>query len=311
MKIANIPRISVERLHEKILEGNAPILVDVLSEEQYLKNHIEGSVNICVYDLSFIKHIMEQFPDKNSVIVCYGYDNSEFDASSAVEKLVINDYQNVFVLKNGIEGWLKHGLTLKGTDGKLSSPDEFISYDEGRYSVDTERSSLFWIGRNADFEHSGTVKIKKGLLKLTSDEATGFVVVDMTTIKNTSLQEGNLKKMLIDHLFSEDFFFVKLFNEATFYIKSVTLNRTVLSAPNSIIKGFLEMRGVKKNMQFTATLSNTSQDGILTVNTHIFVDRTEWGAIYGSSRYFKFLGKHLVYDGVTIELRLVLNKILD
>lgn len=311
MESSNIQQISVSELFKQMSNGFTGVVLNVLPAEQFEKNHISGSINLCVYETSFISEFIRRFSDWSKMIICYGYDDDTHDAVSAAEKLVMNGYENVCVLEGGIVAWDKAGLSLSGSDGELSETDEFVNVSEGAYNVDPVRSSLVWIGRNAQTEHQGTVPVKTGQINICSDGVTGKVTVDMTQIKNTNLEDPNLNRLLVEHLLSEDFFFVKWFREAIFDIESVTLNRTVLSAPNAIVNGIFEMRGVRKPMSFTATLSNTSQEDTLTVNTHIFVDRTEWGAIYGSSRFFKFLGKHLVYDGVTIELRLVLSRIVQ
>jgi hypothetical protein len=37
------------------------------------------------------------------------------------------------------------------------------------------------------------------------------------------------------------------------------------------------------------------------------LDRTRWGVIYGSARFFKHLSYHIVYDLISIDLRVVLG----
>lgn len=37
---------------------------------------------------------------------------------------------------------------------------------------------------------------------------------------------------------------------------------------------------------------------------HFDIDRTRWGVICGSSRFFKHLGMHLVYDPISIQVRI-------
>jgi len=42
--------------------------------------------------------------------------------------------------------------------------------------------------------------------------------------------------------------------------------------------------------------------------THFDMDRTRWGVIYGSSRFFEHLGMHLVFDLISFQIRLVFEE---
>ena len=42
-----------------------------------------------------------------------------------------------------------------------------------------------------------------------------------------------------------------------------------------------------------------------TAEAHFDIDRTRWKVIYGSSRFFKHLGMHLVFDLISIQCRIV------
>jgi hypothetical protein len=41
----------------------------------------------------------------------------------------------------------------------------------------------------------------------------------------------------------------------------------------------------------------------VSIEAHFDLDRTTWNVLYGSSSYFEHLGMHLVYDLITVELR--------
>jgi len=53
-----------------------------------------------------------------------------------------------------------------------------------------------------------------------------------------------------------------------------------------------------------ATVTKTPENG-LAAEAHFDVDRTRWNIIYGSTRYFEHLGMHLVFDHISIQLRIV------
>ena len=41
------------------------------------------------------------------------------------------------------------------------------------------------------------------------------------------------------------------------------------------------------------------------MESHFDIDRTRWGITYGSPRFFERLGMHLVFDLISIQLRIV------
>ena len=71
------------------------------------------------------------------------------------------------------------------------------------------------------------------------------------------------------------------------------------------MSGALLLRGVRGPLAFFATVSPRS-GGSLAVEAHFELDRTRWGIIYGSARFFQHLGMHAVFDPVSIALRLEL-----
>ena len=126
----------------------------------------------------------------------------------------------------------------------------------------------------------------------------------MHSLKNLNLEGNEWQPVLIAHLKSDDFFFAEKFPTALFTIDSAQKIGESLSAPNFEVEGTLELRGVRNDMKFLATISNLA-DGAITAEAHFDFDRTQWKIIYGSSRYFEHLGMHLVFDPISIELRIV------
>jgi len=68
----------------------------------------------------------------------------------------------------------------------------------------------------------------------------------------------------------------------------------------------LELRGVKAQQHFAATVSKTPENGLI-AEAHFDIDRTRWGIIYGSARFFEYLGMHLVFDLISVQVRIVAN----
>ena len=94
-----------------------------------------------------------------------------------------------------------------------------------------------------------------------------------------------------------------MFPKATFILDAAeVVESPTLGLPNFDVKGTFELRGVKADMHLLATV-NRRVDGSVSIEAHFDLDRTRWDVLYGSSRFFEHLGMHLVYDLITIELR--------
>lgn len=64
------------------------------------------------------------------------------------------------------------------------------------------------------------------------------------------------------------------------------------------------MHGTINPLRFAA-LSGFTADGVPAAQASFSFDRTEWGVIYGSGKFFKRLAGHLVSDLIELELRVV------
>ncbi|MBI4772778.1 MAG: YceI family protein [Deltaproteobacteria bacterium] len=147
--------------------------------------------------------------------------------------------------------------------------------------------------------------MSKGEFRVRDSVIEGDFEIDMRSIKNVDLEGDDLQPVLIEHLKSDDFFFVKLFPKAVVVIESGKLiGDAPMGAANYDIQGSLSLRGVSADIRFPATIGRTS-DGAISVEAHFDLDRTRWNVIYGSGRFFEHLGMHLVYDAVSIELRVL------
>jgi polyisoprenoid-binding protein YceI len=119
------------------------------------------------------------------------------------------------------------------------------------------------------------------------------------------VQDDEFQPVLIAHLKSDDFFLTKLFPTAKFKILSSTpVKEPFLSVPNYKINGTLELRGLKAQQDFMATVTKTPENGVA-AEAHFDIDRTRWNIIYGSTRFFEHLGMHLVFDMISIQVRIV------
>jgi polyisoprenoid-binding protein YceI len=133
----------------------------------------------------------------------------------------------------------------------------------------------------------------------------GEFEIDMNSIQNINLEGDELQPILVNHLKSDDFFFTDRFPRASFQFEKATpAAEAFTSFPNYDIEGILDLCGVKADLRFPATLNETAEEKLV-AEAHFDFDRTRWGIIYGSSRFFEHLGMHLVFDLVSIQIRIV------
>ncbi len=301
-----ITTVTHEKLRAWMEQGRGLVVIDILPGDVYRERHLPGAKNACVYEVVFPQQIEAIVPDRSREIVVYGSRIASMDAATAAEKLARLGYQRVYVLSGGLAAWREASYPLEGeaVDG-TPDPGTRLTLPEGVYAVDTEQSVVEWSGRNPNGRHFGTIKLAGGEITVRGLEISGSFTIDMSTIKNVDLEGNEWQPVLLAHLESDDFFFIKLFPTARFTITSAGLvGDPTLSSPNLEVEGILELRGVRNSLSFPATVS-TLADGRIAAEAHFDLDRTRWSVIYGSSRFFEHLGMHLVFDPITIQLRIV------
>lgn len=224
----------------------------------------------------------------------------------AAEKLEQEGYRHINVLKGGIKAWRSDGLPLEGAAvDEPDDPQTLLKLEDRSYRVDTQQSIIEWTGRNPNTSHFGNINIAAGELVVKDGIITGSFDIDMTSITNKSLDGDELQPVLIAHLKSDDFFLTRFFPTAKFKILSgKPIEQPFLTVPNYAINGTLELRGIKAQQDFLATVSQTAENG-LAAEAHFDIDRTKWNIIYGSTRFFEHLGMHLIFDLISIQVRIV------
>ena len=162
-------------------------------------------------------------------------------------------------------------------------------------TVDTEKSSIAWVGKKVLGQHNGTVNIKSGELEYAEGRLSGGTFeIDMATIACLDL-DGGMRGKLEGHLKSPDFFDVANFPTASFTITNVTAGEN--GAYN--ITGDLTIKGITNSLSFSAT----SEDG--SFNADIKVDRTLYNVRYGSGKFFDNLGDKTINDDFELAVSLV------
>jgi rhodanese-related sulfurtransferase/polyisoprenoid-binding protein YceI len=298
-----VASLSPAQLQQRMSDSRPPLVIDVLTGDHYRKVHLSGARNACVFEVSFMDQVAAITADRNAPIVVYGAGAESRDVATAAEKLRRGGYRSVAVLEGGIDQWRRDGFALDGEEVDApDDPETILQLVDGRYDVDGAQSRLEWCGRNPGTRHVGTLALAGGEFSVAGGQVTGFFDVDMTSMDNINLAGDPLQPVLIAHLKSEDFFLVDRYPRARFTVeRAQPVDPPFTSVPNYRVSGSLACRGIQAPLAFPATLHQRA-DGTLLAEAHFDFDRTLWNVIYGSSRFFRHLGMHLVFDLISVQV---------
>lgn len=293
--------ITAIELHEMLKGGEAVTVIDTLPPEYYEQGHIPGALNACVYEMVFLDRMGELQENRDSRLVVYGSSDRSHGAEVAVEKLKRAGYHDVYELAGGLEAWSGKGFRLESSGS--GQTEEALVIADGLYAIDAAASRLEWSGRNIAKRHHGTIAVSRGSISIENGlPLSGEFVLDMNAIVNLDLEDEAFNSMLIRHLKSDDFFDVARYPTATYRLGTAeALPGATPGSPNYLLKGVLELKGKQRSLNLAAEVAVMEQ-GVLKARAACDFDRTLWGVIYGSGRFFEKLGMHLVSDLVTVEI---------
>ncbi|MEM9283335.1 MAG: YceI family protein [Verrucomicrobiota bacterium] len=277
-------------------------LLDVRLADDFQAAHLEGAKNNCVFEVTFGDRLAETAPFAEMTTVVYGAHDKSHEANAAAEKLHRLGYTDVRILEGGIEGAQTSGLPIvEGTQlpALPSAPD-------GRLEIDVEASSVEWLGRNLVNKHWGKAPIESGYLNFKTGELTGGeIVIDLLGLTSDDLAGSDLHDVLIAHLHNDDFFDVTNHPKAILTITQATpLEDRSSGEPNLKVLADLTLRGQTYPIEFVAAAGLTPE-GAAAAQAAFAIDRTRWGVLYGSGKFFKRLAGHLVNDLIEFQIKIV------
>ncbi len=168
------------------------------------------------------------------------------------------------------------------------------------------KTTVSWDADKIVGGHNGTINASAGVLNAKGGKLVGGnFIFDINTIKCLDIpadDENNGK--LIGHLKAEDFFDVAKYPSAAFQITSVNEKDG-----KTIIAGNLTVKGVKKNIEFPASVNIAGNSATIT-SEEFTIDRTEFNLKYNSGKFADpaKLGDYLIKDNVGIKISVVATK---
>jgi polyisoprenoid-binding protein YceI len=304
MKSNSYEILNSESLRHWLESNPEGLLINVLPEDAFDEARIPGSKNACTYEMAFIETMKRLAPDPNAELVVYGESGKTLEADAAIEKLKQAGYLNAKIFKGGLAAWKEAGFPVEGLGVSLESA---ITPADGNYRLDTSSSVIRWTGRNLFNHHEGSLKLSSGSADLKGGnlESAQFAI-DMNAITCGDISDSQMNGMLITHLKSEDFFWVDEFPSASFVSRSVSpIAGATPGSKNWTVTGDLTLRGVTAEVTFPAVVA-MKPEGILVAQAEFSIDRTRWGVVYGSGKFFARLAHHVVNDDVQLHLKLFL-----
>jgi polyisoprenoid-binding protein YceI len=268
-------------------------------DEAFAEKRIPGSKHACVYEVAFLEAVEKLEVGKDDPIVVYGL-NDDFGASKlAVERLQSAGYANSTALDGGLDAWFSAGFSVEG-EGEASS-----RVPDGRYQIDLEKSVFRWTGRNLFNQHNGRIALSEGFLETQHGHLSGgSVTLDMTKMSCSDIKDEKMAGYLIDHLESDDFFSVADHPTAGFELSDVQpLDVVGPGDSNLVVLGSMQLRGKKKALEFKA--QEVFLGGQYGLQGRFKINRTRFGSVYGSGKFFEKLGQHVVNDKVTVSFQLI------
>lgn len=172
----------------------------------------------------------------------------------------------------------------------------------GNYTLDTEGSSLGWLGKKLTGQHAGNVRIQEGAITIDSSGnlTDAHFVIDMQTISCTDIADSADNADLVSHLKDPDFFDVATFPIASFRMTDAKPGEK----GRTDVNGLLTIKDKSNAQIIPATV--VFKDSVLEISAAFSIDRTRWDVVYNS---LKTLGDKVKDRAIDDDIRFTLHLI--
>lgn len=168
-----------------------------------------------------------------------------------------------------------------------------------KVEVNTQKSTITWLGKKIGGQHEGNIQVKSGSFELKNDQIeAGTFVIDMTSITCTDLEDAGYNQKLVDHLKSDDFFGVEKFPTADL---SVTKSSKFING-KATVTGDVTIKGKTESISFDVVKTGNEY------TAQIELDRSKFNVRYGSNSFFDNLGDKAIDDIFILAIKLVVNE---
>ena len=173
-----------------------------------------------------------------------------------------------------------------------------------KFQIQKSSSTVNWTGKKVLGLHTGNINVACGSIELEDNKINGGeIVIDMTSINITDIDDPKTNQDFKGHLFNDDFFAVDKFSTSQLIINE----GTALGNNQFQLKAVLTIKDISHPVSFPAKVE------VFTDTLHslgeIVIDRTLYNIRYGSGKFIDNLGDKLIYDDFVLQFKLVAQKI--
>ena len=169
-----------------------------------------------------------------------------------------------------------------------------------KFKIQKVSSTVNWTGKKVLGLHTGSINIANGYIDISDNTIIGGeILIDMTSIIITDIEDKKTNQDFLKHLLNDDFFSVDKFKTSKLVINSAGK----IENDKSKIDGTLTIKDISHPVSFIASIE------IFTDTLHslgeVAIDRTLYNIRYGSGKFIENLGDNLIYDNFVLQFKLV------
>lgn len=172
-----------------------------------------------------------------------------------------------------------------------------------KFQIQKSSSTVNWIGKKVLGLHTGTIDLAEGYIDISENGIkNGEVIIDMTTIAITDIEDPKTNGDFLAHLQNDDFFSVHKFKTS----KLIIVETEKKENNSFLLKGNLTIKGITHPVSFIARVEVFTD--FLHSLGEIVIDRTQFNIRYGSGKFLQNLGDSLIYDDFVLQFKLIAQK---
>lgn len=168
------------------------------------------------------------------------------------------------------------------------------------FQIQKASSTVNWTGKKVLGLHTGTINLESGFLEFNDGGITsGEIIIDMTSIVITDIEDLKTNNEFLGHLQNDDFFSVDKFKTAKLVITSAAQQEP----GRFLVNGNLTIKDITHPVSFHTSVEVFTD--FLHAMGEIVIDRTRYNIRYGSGRFIDNLGDKLIYDDFVLQFKLI------
>lgn len=176
-----------------------------------------------------------------------------------------------------------------------------VMNDIQTYDIIKSKSTIRWKGsKSTGSYHDGNISVENGMVNISENNIlNGEIIINMSSIICTDIEDENSNQYLVEHLKNEDFFSVSEFPFAS--LKIIKLQHK--EENNYLITADLTIKDQTHPIDFIANIT-INKDAALATGK-IDIDRSKYNIKYKSKSWYPDLGDHFINDIFELYFNLV------